>query len=209
MYGMIGMRGRIDGKPVSPYLYPTSVPDTHIKTLKGKAGYGFDLDGKEGPNDFTDPDSGEHSVDNQLYRVLGCFVPERAFPPDRAGYPATAWDMPRDAMRAWLIEVTGDDLTKDGDVTVGFYQATAPVTRNTSGEPIPDMTFRVSDDPRSRNLFHGHLANGVVTTDKSPFNMLGDIFYQPEFHIFDSRLRLALKPDGTARGITPAQARHS
>src|SRR6185437_9484216 len=47
MYVTVGDRGRIDGMPVSPYLYPTSVPDPHIKTLKGKAGYGFNLDGRE------------------------------------------------------------------------------------------------------------------------------------------------------------------
>ena len=201
MYVTLGDRGRIDGKPVSPYLYPTSVPDPQIKTLKGKVGYGFDLDGKDGPDDFVDPDSGAHGVDNQLYRVMGCFVPQRAFPPDRPGYPTAAWDMPRDAMPAWLLEVTGDDLSKDGDVTVGIYQATAPVMRSTDGAPIPDTTFRVSGDRRSYNVVHGQLGNGVVTTDKFTFNMLGDVFYEPEFHITDARVRLALKPDGTARGI--------
>jgi hypothetical protein len=201
MYFMLGDRGRIDGKPVSPYLYPTSVPDPQIKTLKGKVGYGFNLDGKEGPDDFLDPESGEHGVDNQLYRVLGCFVPQRAFPPDRPGYPTAAWDMPRDAMGAWLIEVTGDDLSKDGDVTIGIYQATAPVMRGTDGTPIPDMTFRVSGDPRSYNVVHGHLTNGVVASETFTFNMLGDIFYEPEFHLSDARVRLTLKPDGTARGI--------
>jgi hypothetical protein len=201
MYVTLGDRGRIDGKPVSPYLYPTSVPDPQIKTLKGDVGYGFDLDGKEGPDDFVDPETGARGVDNQLYRVLGCFVPERAFPPDRPGYPVAAWDMPRDAMPAWLVEVSGDDLSKDGDVTLGLYQATAPVVRGTDGGPIPDMTFRVSGDPRSTNLVHGRLRNGVVTTDAFTFNMLGNVFYEPEFHISDARLRLTLKPDGTARGI--------
>jgi hypothetical protein len=201
MYVMLGDRGRIDGKPVSPYLYPTSVPDPQIKTLKGKVGYGFNLDGKDGPDDFVDPETGEQGVDNQLYRVLGCFVPQRAFPPDRPGYPSAAWDMPRDAMAAWLIEVTGEDLSKDGDVTIGLYQATAPVMRGADGAPIPDMTFRVSGDPRSYNVVHGHMSNGVVTSDSFTFNMLGDIFYEPEFHLSDARIRLALKSDGTARGI--------
>lgn len=201
MYVTYGDRGRIDGKPVSPYLYPTSVPDPQIKTLKGKVGYGFDLDGKDGPDDFTDPETGEHGVDNQVYRVMGCFVPQRAFPPDRPGFPAAEWDMPRDAMPAWLVEVTGDDLSKDGDVTIGIYRATAPVLRSTDGAPIPDMTFRVSGDRRSYNVVKGHLKNGLVTSNTFAFNMLGDIFYQPEFHLADARLRLTLKSDGTARGV--------
>jgi len=201
MYVTLGDRGRIDGKPVSPYLYPTSVPDPHIKTLKGKVGYGFDLDGKDGPDDFTDPETGEKGVDNQLYRVVGCFVPERAIPPDRPGFPAAEWDMPRDAMGAWLIEVTGDDLSRDGDVTVGIYQATAPITRGTDGNPLPDMTFRVSGDQRSRNVVQGHLKNGTITTGKFTFNMLGDVFYEPEFHVMDARLRLTLQPGGGTTGI--------
>ncbi len=202
MYANIGMRGRVDGKPVSPYLYPTATPDPHIKTVTGKVGYGFNLDGRDGPNDFVDPESGERGVDNQLYRVLGCFVPDRAFPPDRPGYPATMWDMPRDAMPAWVIEISGiDDASKAGDVTVGIYRATAPITRDTAGQPIADMTYRISDDPRSHNVVHGHLDNGVVVTDKFAFNMLGDVFFQPEFHFKDAKLRLTLKPDGTADGI--------
>jgi len=190
MYAGIGMRGRIDGKPVSPYLYPTSVPDTHIKTLKGKVGYGFDLDGKDGPDDFVDPETHEASVDNQLYRVMGCFVPDRAFPPDRAGFPATTWDMPRDSMPAWLIEISGDDLSKDGDVTVGIYQATAPITRNTVGNPVPDMTFRVSEDPRSRNLVRGRLEKGMIRTDTFTFNMLGNIFWTARPAEFSAAMRI-------------------
>jgi hypothetical protein len=202
LYTNLGARGRIDGTPVSPYLYPTSVADPHIKILKGKTGYGFDLDGGDGPDDFVDPETHQGGVDNQLYRVLGCFVPDRAFPPDRPGYPAAMWDMPRDAMPAWLVEVSGiDPKTTSGDVTVGIYRATAPITRDTAGQPIPDMTFRVADEPRSTNVVHGHLERGVITTDKFEFKMLGDTFFQPNIRFRDARLRLTLKDDGTARGI--------
>jgi hypothetical protein len=201
MYVTLGDRGRIEGKPTNPYLYPNSVPDPRIKTLKGRVGYGFNLDGKDGPDDFVDPESGEHGVDNQLYRALGCFTPDRALPPDRPGWPITTWDLPRDAMPAWLVEITGDDLSRDGEVTVGLYQATAPVLRGPNGEPVPDMTFRVSGDKRSYNVVRGHLKNGVVTTGQFTFNMLCDPYFEPEFHISDARLRLSLKPDGSARGL--------
>jgi hypothetical protein len=201
MYMTLGERGRVDGKPTNPYLYPTSVPDPHIKTLKGKVGYGFNLDGKDGPDDFVDPESGERGVDNQLYRALGCFIPDRALPPDRPGWPITTWDLPRDAMPAWLVEIKGDDLSKDGDVTVGLYQATAPVLRGANGEPVPDMTFRVSGDKRSYNKVRGYLKNGVVTTDTFTFNMLGDPYFEPEFHFADAKLRLSITPDGGIRGI--------
>lgn len=202
LYTNLGSRGRIDGKPVSPYLYLTSVADPHIKTLKGKTGYGFDLDGKDGPEDFVDPETHQAGVDNQLYRVMGCFVPERAFPPDRPGYPAAMWDMTRDAMPAWLVEVSGLESGKrSGDVTVGIYRATSPITRDTVGQPTFDMTYRIADEPRSTNVVHGHLENGVVTTDRFEFKMLGDTFFQPNIQFRDARLRLTLNEDGTARGI--------
>ena len=31
--------------------------------------------------------------------------------------------------------------------------------------------------------------------------MLGNVFFQPEFHFMDTRLRLTLNPDGTTNGI--------
>jgi hypothetical protein len=66
------MRGRINGKPADVYAIPTSMPDPHLKLVEGPMGYGFDLDGKNKKGDFTDPDTGETGVDNQLYRVIGC-----------------------------------------------------------------------------------------------------------------------------------------
>ena len=49
------MRGRIDGKPADVYAHPDSMPDPHIKLVEGPMGYGFNLDGKVKPSDFTDP----------------------------------------------------------------------------------------------------------------------------------------------------------
>ena len=66
------MRGRINGKPADVYAIPSSMPDPHLKLVEGPMGYGFNLDGKVGKADFTDPDTGEKGVKNQLYRVIGC-----------------------------------------------------------------------------------------------------------------------------------------
>ena len=57
-------RGRINGEPVNAYLNPTSVPDPNVKISTGTLGYGFNLDGKNGPDDFIDPSTGEDGVDN-------------------------------------------------------------------------------------------------------------------------------------------------
>src|SRR5215475_10715286 len=78
LYVPLYMRGKRDGKWVNVYADPTSVPDPNIKFAKGHVAYGFNLDGKDGPNDFVDPQTGQHGVDNMLYRVLGCFITQRA-----------------------------------------------------------------------------------------------------------------------------------
>ena len=58
---------------VNPGNFPTLLPDPHIQTAEGRFAYGFDLDGTVGPDSFEDPDSHQQGVDNQMWRVLGCF----------------------------------------------------------------------------------------------------------------------------------------
>src|SRR5262249_55567344 len=89
-------RGRIDGKPVNVYANPTSVPDPHIITVTGKTAYGFNLDGKDSPDDFVHPASGEKGIDNQLYRALGCIQSHMAQPPLRPTYSHVLWDLSKD-----------------------------------------------------------------------------------------------------------------
>jgi hypothetical protein len=199
-------RGRIDGKPVNVYQNPTSEPDPEVKTVKGRFAYGFNLDGKVEPGDFTDPETGEAGVDNQLFRALGCFRTERAMPPARPTYPAIQWDMTRDQMPAWVIEIAGiergpDGRIRDGDVEIGFHRATGPITRNAAGDPQADMTYEVTPNPRWRNAVHGHIRNGRLMTDIFDFTMSDDPFAVPEYTIKRARIRLSFNPDGTVKGI--------
>ncbi len=67
-------------------------------------------------------------------RAVGCFVTNRASGGQRPTWPAIQWDMTRDQMPAWVLEVSGiargaDGRIKDGDVTLGVYRATGPVTQ--------------------------------------------------------------------------------
>ena len=57
--GALQMRARIKGKPASPYLNPTAMPDLHMKTVEGTAALGFNLDGNAATGGFTDPETGE------------------------------------------------------------------------------------------------------------------------------------------------------
>jgi hypothetical protein len=199
-------RGRIDGKEVNVYQNPTSEPDPQIKIVKGHFAYGFNLDGKVKPDDFTDPETGEVGVDNQLFRALGCFHTERAMPPARPTYPVIQWDMTRDQMPAWIIQISGiergpDGAVKDGDAQISIYRATGPVTRDAAGNPQADMTFQVDPNPRWQNTAHATIRGGMLMTEQFTFNMADDPFAVPEYNIKEARLRLRLNPDGTLKGI--------
>jgi hypothetical protein len=206
LYRAIVMRGKIDGKPANVYPNPTSEPDPQIKTAQGHVAYGFNLDGKDGPDDFVDPETNEHGVDNMAYRALGCFIAQRGAIGTRPTYPVIQWDGTRDQMPAWLIEISGvqagkDGTVQDGDVKVGIYRATSPIARNASGEPQADMTFQVDPNPRMQNSVHGTIRDGVVTTDPFELYMVQDPFGVTEYHFKQAKLRLALNADGSLKGI--------
>jgi len=127
----------------------------------------------------------------------------RAMPPDHSlqgwGYE---WATERESMPAWLISVAGQDLSKDGDVTVTFDRALEHATTDAKGETRADETFRVDSDPRSHNVYRGKLQNGMVTIEGGgDFHMLLDPYMLPQLDLKQTHLRLKLKDDGTMEGI--------
>jgi len=195
-------RGTINGKPVNIYLNPTAEPDPHIKTAQGKMGYGFNLDGKEGPDDFVDAETGEKGVDNLLARAVGCFESMRGTSTSRPSYPAGHWSQPADQMQAWVIDVSGvDDWQNDDDVKVGIYRAVQPIVRSLTSDPQPDMTFTIDANPNSWNEMHGRIKNGVLYTDTMDFNMIGDPYGISYYKFRSARLRMKFSPDGKAEAI--------
>lgn len=200
--GKYSNRGKIDGKPVNAYLNPTSVPDPHIKTATGKVGYGFNLDGKVGATDFTDPDSGEQGVDNLAARVMGCFATLRGGPKDRQVHLSSRWEETRGQMQAWLIEISGiDDTKNDDDVTIKMFRAKETAYRDNNTDSLADMTFRVDHNPRSWNVLHARIKDGVLLTDSQDVHMIGDPFHIPYVTFNKARMRFTFEPNGTLKGI--------
>jgi hypothetical protein len=185
------------------YAFPETEADPGLKEIKGKFAYGFDLDGKtDSPISFTDPDTGEKGIKNQLYRVLGCVRSFRAPPPAHPTLAQAQWDVLRDQMPAWVIEVSGITDPKNSDnVQVEIFRATDHVTRDANGDVRKDMSFTTDPDPRSHNILHGHIKDGVLVTDESDIHLLADPFLMPEFHWTHARLKLRLEPDGSLKGI--------
>ena len=202
IYMPLAMRGRIDGKPVSPYVNPTSVPDPMLKTVLGKQALGFNLDGKETTGGFIDPTTGEKGVDNQLFRAYGCTGVMRAEPNARPTWTTIQWQTVQLQMPAWLIEVSGiDDMKNDPDVEVRVVQATRPVILDANSEPQADMTFVEDNNPITKSKARGSIKNGVLTTDAFNLALNGHRWAWSELRFRDARIRLSFADDGKAKGI--------
>ncbi len=187
------------------YLHPATVPDAHLKPAGGRFGYGFNLagDGSAAPGSFEDPETHEKGVNNQLFRAIGCIPAYKGSPPPQPPLEAEyRWDSTRPAMGAWLISISGEDLSKDGNVTVTFESSIDPATTQDANAHIQsDMTFRVLAHPASRNVLHGRLAGGVITTDPATIVMKCDSYIQPVYEFRRARLRLKLEPNGRLEGV--------
>jgi uncharacterized protein DUF1592/uncharacterized protein DUF1588/uncharacterized protein DUF1585/uncharacterized protein DUF1595/uncharacterized protein DUF1587 len=200
---------RGDGKD-NVYLYPTTVPDAHLKPAGGRFGYGFNLagdgsaePGSAAPGSFEDPETHEKGVNNQLFRAIGCIPAYKGSPPPQPPLEAEyRWDSTRAAMGAWLISISGEDLSKDGNVVVTFESSLDPATTQDANAHIQsDMTFRVLAHPASRNVLHGRLAGGVITTDPATIVMKCDSYIQPVYEFKRARMRLKLQPNGRLEGV--------
>jgi hypothetical protein len=197
-------RGRLNGKPTNAYLNPHTVPDPKIQPIETRYATGFDLDGK-GPNtpgSFEDPVTHEKGVDNQLFRAIGCFDGFRGTPDHHPTFSAWLWHMMQvGSMPAWIVTVTGEDLGRNGDVTVTFNRALDPVTVTAGGNARSEMTFREDPDPRSRNVLRGRLEDGVITVRSGgDFHMLQSPLLFAHFRLKNAHLRLTMLASGGLDG---------
>lgn len=189
------------------YIHPMTEPDPGLKLAGGKYAYGFNLDGKgaASPNSFEEPDTHEMGVNNALYRVMGCIRSFRGLPPPgRPDLPETHWDVLRNVLPAWVITVSSaGSLSDEGEVTVQIDRALERITRDSTGDSAQaDMTYRIDPDPRLHNRMRGRIKDGVVTTtEPATVNIVLDPYLMPEMNFSQAKLRLAIAPDGKARGV--------
>jgi hypothetical protein len=190
------------------YLHPTTVPDAHLLLAVGHFAYGFNLDGRgsDSPGSYEDPETHERGVDNQLFRAIGCIPAYKGSPPPQPPLePEYRWGSTRAAMGAWLISVSGADLTQDGDVTVIVETSIDPVVAQDANAQVrSDMTYRVAAHPVSRNVLHGRIKGGVITTEPATIVMTCDSYIQPVFEFRQARIRLNLHAPGRVEGVLGA-----
>ena len=202
-------RGRIDGEPVNGYLYPSTTIDPHLKGLTGdkaKFQYGFNLDGKDKPGDFEDPETHEKGVDSEFTRAMGCMPNFRGgLTPVTAPLEyAWAWAWKKEGRSAWIVTVTADDLTKDGDATVTFDRAIDRLRFNADGSPRDDSSYRIDPSPRSHNEYKARIAGGVITlVDQggADFNMVYNPEFIPVIRMTKVHVRMKVLADRTIEGF--------
>ena len=196
-------RGRdLEGRPMHAYAYPVSVPD--VKAMKSNTGpyaYGFNLDGKIGPNDFIDPDTNEKGIDNAYWRSSGCQVNQRGSRTEPPTYGSRHWDIARDKQAAWLVRLEAADFSKDGDVTVHIFRAMERAVRDATGVPRRYWTFRRDPDARWQNTFKGTIKNGVIFAEGERFEMLGDPHGVTNLKLRVPKFRGYFEKDGSLEAV--------
>jgi hypothetical protein len=188
---------------------PGIVPDPGHASPQTAIARGFNLDG-DGTLEAgrTTPkhrkyisDDGRTGIDNQLFSVDGCI---KGF--KRNGLlTMTRNEARRNGLVSMLIEING--LAKeqnDNAVDVTILYSNDSMAKNASGSQIlPYYTFRVSADPELTELFarfRGRIVNGIVMTDPVKEITIND-GREPRFTLYDARMRLELKSDGTIKGV--------
>jgi hypothetical protein len=199
-YKSLAKRGSKDGKPTDVADFPTSEPDPKIETVQGRFAYGFNLEGHATTESFQDPDTHE-PVQNQMWRVLGCYAVYAVRRPVVPYNESIAWDTAMDSMPAWLMSVTGEDLSKDGDVTVTFDRSLDVAMRNTHGGALAGASYTIDPDPRSHSVFKGHIRNQVLTIEPGNFAMQGESQFYAVLRFAQTHLRLKSSADGSLSGL--------
>lgn len=210
-----GMRGRINGKATNVYTHPLSAPDPHIKLDVAKEGFGFNLDGKDGPLNYTEALTKEKGIDNAAARVFGCFDRTRGTHEQPPGNWSFRWTHYTEG-NSWLVEITNNsakpmNFKNEDHVTVHFYRGMQTPFRNGSGYQR-NITYTIDPDTRLKSLtsFNGKIKNGVFIADVTPeFRMIASSRINPIFDFKSVHARMTFNPDGTMEafigGYVPIQ----
>jgi hypothetical protein len=197
------------------------------KTVQSKIAYGVNLDG-DTTGKSSDPyvcphqkfvsPTGEKGIDNQAYRALGCERNWRAADLAGEGEIHIGW-------KSWLLSDytvvlilhNVHSLVNDDNVEVILASASDTPITDSQQNFIRDASYRVLTDSRWRNVLHGHIHNGVLTTDTKDVMLTrshgleGNAYRRfrgvsRDFDFARSKLELSFKPDGTVEGVIDGYA---
>jgi hypothetical protein len=111
------------------------------------------------------------------------------------------WDTAMDSMPAWLMSISGEDLSKDGEVTVTFDRALNILMRDARGSVLAGSSYTIDQDPRSHSVFKGRLKDGVVTVGPGNLFIQGESQFYALLRLSQAQVRVYLKPDGNVYAV--------
>jgi hypothetical protein len=186
-----------------------------MRTVQSKTSWGLKLDdgtgGTCGHDTFVDPE-GRTGIDNQEYRVKGCTLEWRGV--DGISNDITVGTRQFIVSGEWtqVILLRGvNSLVHDDNVEVIFANTLDAPPVDDKGNFLRGASFRISDKPpRERNVLHGRIDNGVLTTEPADIS-LDETWGQgaprdirgvrTKFHYIRGRLRLVFQADGSLQGL--------
>lgn len=186
-----------------------------MRTVKSPNAWGIDLDegGDEGCSheEFTTP-AGETGIDNQEYRVMGCTLEWRGVDGVQGDIASGMRQFHASGEWTQVILLRGvDSLENDDSVEVVYANTPDRPMSDSNGKFLPGASFTISDKaPRHRNVLHGRIVNGVLTTSPEDI-VLTQTWGQggardirgnrTKFDYRRARLRLTFQPDGSVKGF--------
>lgn len=189
----------VKGKEEAPNPYPDAVPDPKIETVTGPRAYGFDLGGPA-KNKFIEIETKE-KIDNQLWRAVGCTTSFQATPPVLPYSETADWLLTQDTAPGYVIQVSGEDLSKDGPVKVTLDRTLRHPERDATGAIRSNVTYVIDPSPRSHNEFAGEIKNGVLTIKPGGFlYMVGVMPFYTQIDLENAHMRLHSEAGGKMVG---------
>ena len=187
-----------------------------MRTVQSKYAQGLALDGGDpgqscAQPQFTSP-GGEGGIDNQEYRVMGCTLEWRGTDGLRGDVAVGMQQFIVSGEWTQVLLLKGvNSLQNDPDVTIIYANTPDRPASDSQGNLLRGASFTISTKPpRERNVLHGRIVNGVLTSDPQDIKLAQtwgqggarDIRgNRTKIDYRRARLRLTFQPDGSLRGM--------
>lgn len=186
------------------YDQPWIVPDPGLVEVTGKKAYGFDLDNNPATG-FESVDGKTRGIDNAFYKASGCILRFRG-PPRLGGSSTYSNDGMHDGVYTIVMVLSGDgaDPRNDANAKLGIYLARDKMVKDANGGIAAGYTFRIDPKPQFQTVLDVSVKDGVVETTRPQTMTVRDFwtpgFFPKELVLEQSKLRFALKTDGSLEG---------